>query len=116
MEDAKKLAAEAEAAKAAQLQAEKAENIRQSKQSKLENKHGLTQKTTIAGHTIATPDYAAGLSSLNPSGTTPGNNQTNIVSSQVNQLLIPPPAYAPPTPTPINIQSQSNDKPSYATT
>ena len=119
MEDTKKLAAEVEATKAAQNQAEKAENIRQSKQSKLENKHGITQKTTIAGHTNATPDYAAGLSSLNSSGTPSGmntgnSNQINNVSTQANQLPNPPPAYAPPTPTPINIQSQSNDKPSYA--
>merc|ERR1711881_684484 len=65
MEDAKKLAAEAEAAKAAQQQAEKAENVRQSKQNKLENKHSITQKTVLPGHTVATPDYVAGLSGLN---------------------------------------------------
>merc|ERR1711874_659582 len=38
----------------------------------------------------------------------------NNTSSQANLLLSPPPAYAPPTPTPINIQSQSSAKPSYA--
>ena len=116
MEDAKKLAAEAEAAKAAQAQAEKSENTRQSKQSKLDNKQGISQKSVPESST-ATPDYAAGLSSLNPSGAvagiTAGNtNQANSGSSQTNQLQ--PPAYAPPTPTPINIQSQSNVKPSYA--
>jgi len=117
MEDAKKLAAEAEAAKAAQAQAEKSENTRQSKQSKLDNKQGISQKSVPESST-ATPDYAAGLSSLNPSGAVAGistgnTNQANSGSSQTNQLQ-PPPAYAPPTPTPINIQSQSNVKPSYA--
>jgi len=111
MEDAKKLAAEAEAAKAAQVQAEKVENSRQSKQSKLDNKQGISQKTVPESST-ATPDYAAGLSSLNPSSAVAGTNQINSGSSQANQLQ--PPAYAPPTPTPINIQSQSNTKPSYA--
>ena len=119
MEDAKKLAAEAEAAKAAQVQAEKAENLRQSKQNKVENKQGLMQKTNLVGQATATPDYAAGLSSLNPSGASGGiavggTNQINNTSSQANLLLSPPPAYAPPTPTPINIQSQSSAKPSYA--
>ena len=118
MEDAKKLAAEAEAAKSAQLQAEKAENIRQSKQSKLDKQAGTLQKLATQGQTTATPDYAAGLSRLHPSGTAGINiantNQNSNVTTQANSLLNPPPAYAPPTPTAINIPSQSNARPSYA--
>ena len=116
MEDAKKLAAEAEAAKAAQVQAEKAEHVRQSKQSKIDvkNQGGAAQKSAIPG---PTPDYAAGLSSLNPAtpaGLSTNANQNMIVSVPSNQLINPPPAYAPPTPTPINIQSQATARPSYA--
>ena len=117
MEDAKKLAAEAEAAKAAQVQAEKAENLRQSKQSKLDNKQSLTNKTIAVNQLVSTPDYAAGLSSINPGssgGINSGNtHQINNASSHPSQLLNPP-AYAPPTPTPINIQTQSTIRPSYA--
>ena len=120
MEDAKKVAAEAEAAKAAQLQAEKVQN-RQSKQNKMDNKQieNAPKSVVLGGITAPTPDYAAGLSSLNPS-TTPSRiivsnaNQIMNVSAQANQLHNPSPAYAPPTPTPINIQSQSTARPSYA--
>ena len=126
MQDARHLAAEADAAKAVQLQVENLQNFLQSKRKTKkkpknvqDNNNGITHQMVIESPTMATIDSSSERYSLNPSGTpaqmnTGTINQINSECSQANELLYALSGNAPLTPTPVNIQTQSNDNSSGA--